>query len=333
MRYEVVGGLTQVGYIPASVKRPPVPLGQADRALYLALPSDFDRVLVDLAEQAATPAQDVRSRVENIRRFLMERFTYASEVQRVGDDPVRDFLLNDRRGHCEVFAAAFTLLLRSQGIPARVVGGFQGGAWDDGVVVFLERHAHAWVEWWLDDVGWIVDDATPASSRVREELVGFESVMDRIRRFWDDSVIDYSFNDQMESLTRARRGWRMLGAATGIPLWVVAPMAVGALVLIALLRVRRRTRRERAREHPLAREILAAVSRWSHAEITPALTVREAVQRVAGPPPVLEALLCALADYERDRFEGLEIDEDCVRRHRRILRRLRSPPHSGGRPL
>lgn len=330
MRYEVVGGLTQVGYIPPTVKREPVPLEQADRTLYLALPSDFDPVLADLAVQAATPADDVRSRVDNIRRFLMERFSYASEVPRAGDDPVRDFLLNDRRGHCEVFAAAFALLLRSQGIPARVVGGFQGGAWDDGVVVFLERHAHAWVEWWLDDVGWIVDDATPVSSRVHEELVGFESVMDRMRRFWDDSVIDYSFNDQMESLTRARRGWRILAAATGISPWAVAPLAVAVFVLIALVLIRRRMRRDDVGVHPLALEILAAVSRWSHAEITPALTVREAVQRVAGPPAVLDALLRALADYERDRFEERKVDADCVRRHRRVLRRLRSSPHSQG---
>lgn len=63
-------------------------------------------------------------------------------------DHIEDFVINQRRGHCEFFASALVLMLRSQGIPARVVVGYHGGDFDDDAtaVIVRKRHAHAWVE-------------------------------------------------------------------------------------------------------------------------------------------------------------------------------------------
>jgi transglutaminase-like putative cysteine protease len=66
-------------------------------------------------------------------------------------DPIEDFVANHRKGHCEYFASALVLMLRSQGIPARVITGYHGGELNSlgRYYVVQERHAHAWVEAWL----------------------------------------------------------------------------------------------------------------------------------------------------------------------------------------
>jgi transglutaminase-like putative cysteine protease len=76
-------------------------------------------------------------------------YTYSLELSRrnLTLDPVVDFLCNVKEGHCERYASALTLMLRSVGIPARVVKGFRGcESLGDGQYVIRHHHAHAWVE-------------------------------------------------------------------------------------------------------------------------------------------------------------------------------------------
>ncbi|MBX3419370.1 MAG: DUF3488 domain-containing protein [Pirellulaceae bacterium] len=61
-------------------------------------------------------------------------------------DPIEDFVANHRTGHCQMYAAAMVLMLRSQGIPARIVVGFCGGDWMGDSYSVLNKYAHAWVE-------------------------------------------------------------------------------------------------------------------------------------------------------------------------------------------
>lgn len=77
------------------------------------------------------------------------RFSYTLELVRGDDrlDPVEDFLENTTSGHCNRFASALTLMLRSQGIPARIVLGFMGyETEDEGKYEIRQCHAHSWVE-------------------------------------------------------------------------------------------------------------------------------------------------------------------------------------------
>lgn len=87
-------------------------------------------------------------------------------------DPVDDFLFSSRRGFCEHFASAFTLLMRAAGIPARVVVGYQGGElnpFGDHMTV-RQSDAHAWSEAWLEGRGWVRVDPTAAVAPGRVEL-------------------------------------------------------------------------------------------------------------------------------------------------------------------
>ncbi|MBI1945443.1 MAG: transglutaminase domain-containing protein [Deltaproteobacteria bacterium] len=323
LRYEVGGGISAPGQPGATAAdAPPLDADKPDDARWLALPPDVDDELVQLAATAAGDAVDVRAQADAIRRYLLSQFRYSLEPPRFARAPLRAFLLDDRQGHCEYFAAAHALLLRLRGIGARVVGGFQGGAWDDGTVVFQERHAHAWVEWYLPGRGWVVDDGTPLATAPREQLTGVAALLEALRRQWDDRVLDYSLGDQSDALQSARRAVGRLDL--GLKRVVGVAFALGVVGGAALWWLRRRRRRAGDVEHPLAQALLVASERRLRRATPPAQTVRAAVlEALVGQDadaPLAQALRDGLALYEAERFGGRPADGPAVRRARARLR-------------
>lgn len=161
------------------------------------------------------PAENVRARAEGLEHFLRDtgRYTYTLKMDRVDpdDDPVADFLLNRKAGHCEYFASALTLLLRSIDIPARMVNGFKGGDHNAiaGMITVRQKHAHSWVEALMGpseefqyEPLWITLDASPADQR--NETVArvggvsgyFRQVTDLIRYLWVFYVIGFNSERQ-----------------------------------------------------------------------------------------------------------------------------------------
>ena len=140
------------------------------------------------------------SLVSYFETLLRRDFKYSLDIPELPEDSLYKFLIRERQGHCEFFAAGLTLLLRMNGIPARVVGGFAGGTWDasTSTLIFSGRHAHAWVEWWSPDLGWQLADGTPAGSQSVELLGGFSLLRERMQRFWDDYVVDFGWQEQVE---------------------------------------------------------------------------------------------------------------------------------------
>ncbi len=132
-------------------------------------------------------------------------------------DPVEDFLVNRKSGHCEYFASALALLLRSIGIKSRVVNGFKGGDWNEltQTLIVRQKHAHSWVEAFtdLDPANerlpiWLALDATPGAARRRSiaqvgGLAGnFRPFTDAIRHIWVFYVIGYD-GDRQDRLVYA----------------------------------------------------------------------------------------------------------------------------------
>ncbi|MFV0442180.1 MAG: DUF3488 and DUF4129 domain-containing transglutaminase family protein [Planctomycetaceae bacterium] len=121
-------------------------------------------------------------------------------------DPILDFLQNTRRGHCEYFATALCLLLRTQEIPARVVTGFKGGQLtEDGGLIVRDLHAHLWVEAYVVDAPedpvtgqfgprWITLDPTPAardavvSTQERQSESAWGRLVEGWQELWSHSV-------------------------------------------------------------------------------------------------------------------------------------------------
>ena len=83
--------------------------------------------------------------------------------------PLVDFVTTSRRGYCQHFAGAMTVMLRFLGIPSRVAVGFTSGRYRDGAWVVTDHDAHAWVEAWFDGYGWLPFDPTPGRGRFTAE--------------------------------------------------------------------------------------------------------------------------------------------------------------------
>src|SRR5581483_2265164 len=103
---------------------------------------------------------------ERICNYLRKEYKYCDDRDVVfpKDRELVDwFLFQRKQGACGPFASAFTVMCRSVGIPARVVGGFSPGDLDaaNGAQAIYGRHSHAWSEVYVPNRGWVPFDATP----------------------------------------------------------------------------------------------------------------------------------------------------------------------------
>ncbi|MGH7172991.1 MAG: transglutaminase domain-containing protein, partial [Gemmataceae bacterium] len=198
-------------------------------------------------------------------------FTYSLYRRRQDHsiDPVLDFLVNVKQGHCERFAAALALMLRSVGIPARVVKGFRGcESVGDGHYVVRHRHAHAWVEMLIPrkrgrgtrgegrqrnpDLSrssffdWLELDPTPAASAPDASRFSLAYFWEGIQRFvhegWQTLIVDYNAEEQADL-------WDMLQSSRRLSMlpWLAlaAPVIVALFCLGVFLRRLLRPRRTR----------------------------------------------------------------------------------------
>lgn len=99
------------------------------------------------------------------------RFEYTLQPPLLGENSVDEFLFGTKQGFCEHFTSSFVFLMRSAGIPARVVTGYQGGEVNpiDQYMIVRQADAHAWAEVWIEDRGWVRVDPTAAAVPIRVE--------------------------------------------------------------------------------------------------------------------------------------------------------------------
>lgn len=185
--------------------------------------------------------------------FASRHFAYTLQPPLLGEQGVDEFLFQTRRGFCEHYAAAFVVLMRAAGIPARVVGGYQGGERNplDGYLIVRQSDAHAWAEVWLEGRGWVRIDPTavvaparvetgiadalgtgeplPALVQIRADwLRGLRYRWEALNNAWNQQVLGYDPQRQRELLSRLGlpdTDWRSLAGILG---------AVCALLLAAI---------------------------------------------------------------------------------------------------
>jgi hypothetical protein len=165
-----------------------------------------------VASIKAQGSAGIEARARAVEAYLRDsgQFSYTLQMNVVDPtiDPVIDFLMNRKEGHCEYFASALALLLRSINVQARVVNGFKGGDWNEltSTLNVRQKHAHSWVEAYAGIVRdgpnrgprWITLDPTPANQR-RQSIaqVGgitsiFRPLTDLARHIWVFYVIGYN---------------------------------------------------------------------------------------------------------------------------------------------
>jgi transglutaminase-like putative cysteine protease len=106
-----------------------------------------------------------------LQHFNRDVFRYTLKPQLLGDAPVDEFLFQTKEGFCEHYAAAFVVMMRAGGIPARVVTGYLGGQMNGDYMIVRQSDAHAWAEAYIDGT-WRRFDPTGfvAPSRVEQGL-------------------------------------------------------------------------------------------------------------------------------------------------------------------
>ena len=169
--------------------------------LYLQLPR-LDPRIPALARQITEGAASNYEKARAIESYLKTKFGYTLELPGREKDPLAFFLFQRRKGHCEYFASSMTVMLRTLGIPARVVNGFRGGEYNDltGNYILRQKDAHSWVEVYFPEFGWVTFDPTPASD-APAETSGWGRLalyMDAASELWREWVINYDFSHQMK---------------------------------------------------------------------------------------------------------------------------------------
>lgn len=131
---------------------------------YTQLPDGITQRTADLAQQLSAGTTNPYDTATNIERYLRANYLYLEKVSLPpADRDVTDyFLFTSKQGYGEYFSTAMLVLLRLNGIPTReVVGYLPGARAEDGRLVSRENQAHAWVEVWFPQYGWIPFDPTP----------------------------------------------------------------------------------------------------------------------------------------------------------------------------
>jgi transglutaminase-like putative cysteine protease len=179
------------------------------RRVYLALP-EIDPRVAELAKQIAAPAGNNYDRALAIESYLRTSFTYSLDPTGIEpDNPIGSFLFKTRTGYCEYFAAAMAVMLRTQGIPSRLVNGFQTGTYNRVGKDFIVRgrDAHSWVEAYFPGYGWIAFDPTPADPN--PVVAGaLDDYIDAVSLFWSEWIINYDFAHQTQLAREVERDSR-----------------------------------------------------------------------------------------------------------------------------
>ncbi len=236
-----------------SIESPP------DLDFYIALPEDTPLTLRGVAASVTRGATTDFEQAWMLEHWFRNSgtFEYSTEVSTGHDSLVLEEWLSDptsqnyRTGYCEQFATSMAVLGRMLNIPSRVVLGFTPGeVTSQDVIQVRDTNAHAWVEMWMPEVGWVQFDPTPRGEFLPESLTaGFDP---------DEFVDDPGFPDSLAGEINPPDA----GNATGIedippatggelaPRWW--PLLIPILILIGSLvpaakRVRRRRRLRRAR--------------------------------------------------------------------------------------
>lgn len=205
----------EVYSVPPGTSTDPGRMDQQEADQLLALPENLDPRVEQLARKVVGDEKEPLAAANKLAAWLQREYQYTLELGGDVADPLGDFLFVRKAGHCEHFATALTLMLRTLGFEARLATGFFGGERVGDEYIVRAGDAHAWTHVLVPGRGFVTVDATPPSYRANQSLQVLEllvSYYEAIESAWRRSVVDYSFRDQMDfvrSLSRPPRGMEL----------------------------------------------------------------------------------------------------------------------------
>ena len=197
-RYEASSVLPQPARQNPEVAGAEMPLPV--ESLYLQLPP-LDARIPQLASQITRSAANDYDRARALERYLRTQFGYTLQLPRVTPrDPLANFLFERKEGHCEYFASAMAVMLRTLQIPSRVVNGFRLGEYNDLTSQYVVRgsDAHSWVEAYFPGYGWVSFDPTPPGASVPTSRWARAMLyLDALSSTWREWIVNYDLGHQV----------------------------------------------------------------------------------------------------------------------------------------
>ena len=192
----------------------PLTLSAAQLRLYLRLPR-LDPRIPALARDWTAGATTDAARARLIETRFHRDFRYSLDLLRHPPrHPLPEFLFVRRAGHCEYFASAMAVMLRTVGVPARVATGFQSGVFNQisGRQLIRSSDAHSWVEVFVPNQGWTTFDPTPPdpSAGAISPWTRLLLYADAAQTFWEEWVLNYDLERQWTLASRMEQSGRTL---------------------------------------------------------------------------------------------------------------------------
>ncbi len=215
-----------------------IPL-QIDREKYLQLPDRISQEVKDLALSLGYNKDGLTTVSNVIRHLNSSPFKYSLQRLPVTENPIEDFLFKYPYGNCEYYASAAAVLLRLNGIPARLVVGYRGGIYNPLAAYYMvsQQSAHVWVEAFVKD-SWLRIDPTPGASAsvqgTKTLLFTLRLYADTINYYWNQMVISYNFERQIRGVIGIQSFFKSL-RQSDLKQFKQLALNISALALIVFL--------------------------------------------------------------------------------------------------
>ncbi|HYI11284.1 MAG TPA: transglutaminase domain-containing protein [Thermoanaerobaculia bacterium] len=288
--------------------------------------------VIALAQRIVGNEQRPEVRAQMVEQYLLRNYRYVANPADLGKAmSIDEFLLRERKGDCQYFAAGMVALLSTLEVPARIAGGFYAGRLNPltGYYTIRREDAHAWTEVW-DGSRWQTFDATPASERPGARGVSllreyFAAIADSLNFIWDRYILTFGLADQLSLFEDIIAGVRVrfarLRTATaqdfseiGSPAYLSMLAVLLALGAVAMFFTRRR--------RPLFDTLARHLERHG-IRVNESMTIEEALRTLRDTHPEAARELEPLAAlYEEERFSA-RVDRKRARVIRQRLAELK----------
>jgi hypothetical protein len=300
-----------------------------DRNRYLQLPDNFAPKVRELVENlVGKQAEEVR--MKTLMLFLQRgNYEYSLEDLPVSESPLEDFLFVHKRGNCEYFASSLAVMLRMAGIPARLIGGYRGGSYNNTGKYYLvtQRNAHVWVEANLHGSGWLRLDPTPPFLEAPWNRTGGKALLqlrllfDTFNYYWYKIVIDYDFTRQLEimnavreRITRPELRLSIDTTSTRNHLMVVGLLITLSILLYALIS------KHQGRERRIISRFLDRMTAYGY-EKKPHEGLEEFINRM-DREDIKDRARIFVEDFEQVYYRDRQFTRETIRRLRTQIKRI-----------
>ncbi len=275
----------------------------AGLSVFTELPPALNPRTQTLARQIRSDARYANAGTAQLVQAVMERlrtggYSYTLEPGVYGENTADEFWFDRKEGFCEHIASAFVILMRSMGVPARIVTGYQGGELNsvDGFWVVRQSDAHAWAEVWQEGRGWVRVDPTSAVAPGRtgsfQRLTAPQGVVAqalgnispgfslRLRATWE--AVNNAWNQWVLNYTQGKQLNLLKDIGFESPSWTDLSYVLIAIVVLAAVTGAAWTLWERVQHDPWLRLLSRARRRLAKAgiESTAATSPRQLAEKL-----------------------------------------------------